>query len=200
MTRKVSCLVAALAFAAAMLVAAVPAAADTRTAAASGTAAFRETGTGSDEIAFPEIRRRVGAQGTPVGLLPLAGKRGQFPPKPLANPVVASQGLAASNPELGASFDGLTSRDQRLANGGNQFSVEPPDQALCVADGFVLESVNTVIRVKDKAGANLTGVVDLNSFYGYPAQFTRTAGPSGRSSRIRCACSSRRSIGGCSSC
>jgi len=179
MTRKVSCLVAALAFAATMLVAAVPAAADTRTAAASGTAAFRETGTGSDEIAFPEIRRRVGARGTPVGQLPIAGKRGQFPPMPLANPVVASQGLAESNPELEASFDGLTSRDQRLANGGNQFSVEPPDQALCVADGFVLESVNTVIRVKDTAGANLTGVVDLNSFYGYPAQFNRTTGAFG---------------------
>jgi hypothetical protein len=92
-----------------------------------------------------------------VGLLPIAGKRGQFPPKPLAHPVVASQGLAGSNPELEASFDGLTSRDQRLANGGNQFSVEPPDQALCVANGSVLESVNTVIRVRDTAGANLTG-------------------------------------------
>jgi hypothetical protein len=176
MTRKVSCLVAALAFAATMLVASVPAAAETRTAAASGTAAFRETGTGSDEIAFPEIRRRVGARGTPVGLLPIPSPRGQFPPKPLPHPVVASQGLAGSNPELEASFDGLTSRDQRLANGGNQFSVEPPDQALCVANGSVLESVNTVIRVKDTAGANLTGVVDLNSFYGYPAQFNRTTG------------------------
>jgi hypothetical protein len=100
MTRRVSCLVATLAFAATMLVAAVPAAADTRTAAASGTAAFRETGTGSDELAFPEIRRRVGARGTPVGQLPIAGKQGQFPPKPLANPVVESQGLAESNPEL----------------------------------------------------------------------------------------------------
>lgn len=200
MTRKVSRLVAALAFAAAMLVAAVPAAADTRTAAASGTAAFRETAPGSDELAFPEIRRRVGARGTPVGLLPLAGTRGQFPPKPLANPVVASQGLAGTNPELELSVNGLTSRDQRLANGGNQFSVEPPDQALCVGNGFALESVNTVIRVKDTAGANLTGVVDLNSFYGYPAQFNRGPDPSGRSSPIRCASTCRRSIGGCISC
>src|SRR4029453_19643055 len=98
MTRKVSCLVAALASAAPLFVAAVPAAADTRTAAASGTAAFRETGTGSDEIAFPEIRRRVGARGAPLGLLPIAGLRGQFPPKPLPHPVVASQGLGETNP------------------------------------------------------------------------------------------------------
>jgi hypothetical protein len=179
MTRKVSCLVAALALASTIIVAGVPAGAGTRTIEASGTAAFRDAGPGVDEIAFPEIRRRVGAQGTPVGLLPIATPRGQFPPKPLPHPVVASQGLAETNPELGASFNGLTSRDQRLANGGNQFSVEPPDQALCVAKGFALESVNTVIRVKDTAGANLTGVVDLNTFYGYPAQFNRTTGAFG---------------------
>ena len=98
MTRKVSCLVAALAFAATMLVAAVPAAADTRTAAASGTAAFRETGTGSDELAFTEIRRRVGARGTPVGQLPIAGKRGQFPPMPLANPSSPRRGSPSRTP------------------------------------------------------------------------------------------------------
>jgi hypothetical protein len=39
--------------------------------------------------------------------------------------------------------------------------------------------VNTVIRVKDTAGVNLTGVVDLNSFYGYPAQLNRTTGAFG---------------------
>jgi len=177
MTRKVSCLVAALALASTIIVAAVPAAAGTRTIEASGTAAFRDAGPGTDELAFPEIRRRVGAQGTPVGLLPIATPRGQFPPKPLPHPVVASQGLAETNPELGASFNGLTSRDQRLANGGNQFSVEPPDQALCVGNGFVLESVNTVLRVKSTTGTNLTGVQDLNTFYGYPAQILRTQPP-----------------------
>jgi hypothetical protein len=158
------------------LLVAAPALGDTRTVAASGTAAFRGAGPGVDELAFPEIRRRVGAQGTPLGQLPRDGKPGKFPPKSLPNPTVASLGLAASNPELGASFNGLTSRDQRLANGGNQFSVEPPDQALCVANGFVLESVNTVLRVNSTSGANLTGVQDLNTFYGYPAQINRTTG------------------------
>jgi hypothetical protein len=74
------------------------------------------------------------------------------------------------------SFDGLTMRDQRLANGGNQFSVEPPDQGLCVGNGFVVESVNDVIRVFDRNGHALTGVVDLNTFYGYPAAINRTTG------------------------
>jgi hypothetical protein len=174
--RKRSWLAATLAAAVAASVAAAPAAAQTRTVAASGTAAFRAAGPGGDELAFPEIRRRVGAQGTPLDQLPIDRKRGKFPPKPLANPTVASQGLAGANPELGASFDGLTSRDQRLANGGNQFSVEPPDEAVCVANGLVLESVNTVLRVKNTAGVNVTGVQDLNTFYGYPAQINRTTG------------------------
>src|SRR5262249_17092890 len=40
--------------------------------------------------------------------------------------VVDSGKQAKSNPELNLSFNGLNFRQQRLANGGNQFSVEPP--------------------------------------------------------------------------
>jgi hypothetical protein len=88
-------------------------------------------------------------------------------------------GAAAPEASLLKSFNGLTPRDQRLANGGNQFTVEPPDQALCVGNGYVLESVNTVLRVFDTSGNPRTGVIDLNSFYGYPAQFNRTTGEQG---------------------
>ena len=49
--------------------------------------------------------------------------------------------------ESSLSFHGLNHRDQRLANGGNQFSLEPPDQALCVGNGYTVESVNSVLRV-----------------------------------------------------
>jgi hypothetical protein len=180
MSRRFACVATALVTAAAaVVVVAVPPAFASRTASSSGTASFRGAGPGVDELQFPEIRRRVGAHGTPLELLPRGRKQGKFPKHPLAHPIVASAGLASSNPELGGSFNGLTSRDQRLANGGNQFSVEPPDQALCAANGFVLESVNTVIRVKSSTGADLTGVQDLNTFYGYPAQFNRTTGEFG---------------------
>lgn len=77
------------------------------------------------------------------------------------------------------SFDGLNERSQRLANGGNQFSIEPPDQGLCVGGTYVVEAVNDVLRVFDKSGNPLSGVVDLNSFYGYSAQFDRTTGLQG---------------------
>lgn len=88
---------------------------------------------------------------------------------------------AKSNPELRGGFDGLNFHDQRYANGGKQFSVEPPDQGLCVGNGFVLESVNDVLAVYDKSGNELVGPVDLNTFYGYPAAInrsTRAFGPS----------------------
>ncbi len=78
-------------------------------------------------------------------------------------------------------WDGLRFFDQRFANGGNQFSVEPPDQALCVSDQYVLESVNDVIRVYSKDGTPEIPVVDLNSFYGYPAAIDRTTGKFGPS-------------------
>jgi hypothetical protein len=92
-------------------------------------------------------------------------------------------GLASSNPELAASFDGLNHRQQRLANGGNQFSVEPPDQGLCANSQFEFESLNDVLQVYDQAGTpklNSGHAVDLNSFYGYPAAFHRPSGPFGQ--------------------
>lgn len=80
------------------------------------------------------------------------------------------------NPRLVTSFDGITHRQQRLANGGNQFSSEPPDQGLCVGNGYILESVNTALRVYSANGTPLIGTVDLNTFYGYPAAINRSTG------------------------
>jgi hypothetical protein len=94
------------------------------------------------------------------------------------------QKRAKSNPQLVTHFQGLNFHDQRFANGGNQFSVEPPDQALCAGNGFVVESVNDVIQVYDSVGnALLNGgqAVDLNTFYGYPAAINRTTGARGPS-------------------
>jgi hypothetical protein len=77
------------------------------------------------------------------------------------------------------SFGGLNSYDQRYANMGNQFSVEPPDQGLCAGNGFVVETLNDVFRAWDTSGNPKTGVIDLNTFYGYPAQYNRTTGDVG---------------------
>lgn len=84
---------------------------------------------------------------------------------------------AKSNPQLTFSIDGLSFHDQRFANSGNQFSVEPPDQGLCAGNGFLLETVNDVLRIYDSAGNALTGPIDLNSFYGYAPAINRQVPP-----------------------
>src|SRR5689334_8837688 len=84
---------------------------------------------------------------------------------------------AAANPQLVRSFDGVNFFDQRFSNNGNQFSVEPPDQALCVGNGFIVESANDVMRIFDTRGGLAVGPVDLNTFYGYPAAINRGVTP-----------------------
>src|SRR6266567_3255076 len=86
-----------------------------------------------------------------------------------------------SNPEIVQTMQGLNFFDQRFANGGNQFSVEPPDQALCVGNGYVVEATNDVFKVLTTAGVTLIHNLDLNTFYGYPAAINRTTGIRGQS-------------------
>jgi hypothetical protein len=101
---------------------------------------------------------------------------------------------AKSNPQFDLGFEGLNFFQQRYARGGNQFSVEPPDQGLCVGNGYVLETVNDVLNIYNTAGqsvlpdtnvvggvpTSVNGAVDLNSFYGYPPAINRTTGARGQ--------------------
>jgi hypothetical protein len=84
---------------------------------------------------------------------------------------------AKSNPEVLLTLAGLNFHDQRFANNGNQFSVEPPDQGLCAGNGYVLESANDVLRIYGANGTTLTNVIDLNTFYHYAPAIDRTKSP-----------------------
>ena len=103
---------------------------------------------------------------------------------------------AKSNPQFQTGFEGLNHYQQRYSRGGNQFSVEPPDQGLCVGNGYVFEAVNDVVNVYNEAGQsvlpdntstnivsgfprNVNHAVDLNSFYGYAPAINRTTGVRG---------------------
>lgn len=101
------------------------------------------------------------------------------PSVPMA-PVAPGVGVSSSGLPVLSSFDGLNHFQQRHANGGNQFSVEPPDQGLCAGNGFVVEAVNDVIRVYAPSGAPMNGVEDLNTFFGYPAAINRHTGARGQ--------------------
>ncbi len=116
----------------------------------------------------------------------------------VGNGVSANSGKKAkSNPTFNLGFEGLNHYQQRYARGGNQFSLEPPDQGLCAGNGYVLETTNDVLNVfntsgqsvlPDNTATNIVGgfprnvnhAVDLNSFYGYPPAINRSTGVRGQ--------------------
>lgn len=110
---------------------------------------------------------------------------------------VGSTRKAKSDPTFQNGFEGLNLYQQRYARKGNQFTVEPPDQGLCVGGGYVVEAINDVMNVYDTGGnsllpdntaanivagfpRNVGHAVDLNSFYGYPPAVNRSTGALGQ--------------------
>ena len=119
---------------------------------------------GVDGLGNPEIHAAEGDEGA------------RDEPTPGPAPRVNGARVGSAGAEVGTTFAGLNHRDNRLANGGNQFSNEPPDQAICVGPNSVLEGVNTVLRVYDKGGAPLTPVISYNEFFNYPPAINRATG------------------------
>lgn len=152
----------------------------TREISSAGTSSFAAAAYGTDAIQEPEISGVETDQGAaPYGGTIIDRSHSEGVGHGSSD---NGHGKASSNPQLTLSFDGLNHRQQRLANGGNQFSVEPPDQGLCVGNGFVMESLNDVIQVYNTAGTPLLNggtAVDLNTFYGYIPAINRTTGVHG---------------------
>jgi hypothetical protein len=81
--------------------------------------------------------------------------------------------------DASAGFAGLNHYENRTAGTGayanTQFSLEPPDQGMCVSDsGTIVETVNTVVRVRNTSGTALTAPVALNQFFGLAPEIDRS--------------------------
>lgn len=113
------------------------------------------------------------------------GRGGQ----PAQGPAAESGRRAKSNPELNAGWEGVNLFQHRYADNQNQLTIEPPDQGLCVGNGFVFEAVNDAINVYNESGQSVlppdtnvapvphvNGTVTLNKFFGYPPAVNRAAG------------------------
>jgi len=97
---------------------------------------------------------------------------------PLA--AVAMQFLSTALESANTQFNGLTHLDQRNANNGNQFSVEPPSPNIAVANGFVLEGVNNAIQIYDTSGNPLLPqAISTNQLFGLPPAIDRNTGANG---------------------
>jgi hypothetical protein len=154
------------------------------------TGAFTPSGAGVTQNEFPSGDNEAGPDPYNGSISFSTGAGG--------GPSVSSGPKAKSNPVFDFGFQGLNHYQQRYSRGGNQFSVEPPDQGLCVGNGDVVEVVNDVFNVYSAAtGAsllpnntatnivggfprNVNNAVDLNSFYGYPPAINRSTGIRGQ--------------------
>jgi hypothetical protein len=90
-------------------------------------------------------------------------------PAPAASPIVLGAGFSG--------FNGLSHLDQRFADEGNQFSTEPPDQALAVGNSYVLESVNLALAVYKTGGTTPLAIDSLNHFFNLHSAIQRTKTP-----------------------
>ena len=108
------------------------------------------TATSATSASNPEIRPyEPGPSDVPADVsAPKSNKPSHVPAKDVPSvaglPVTGATGVSTR-------IDGLTLRDQRTANNGNSFSLEPPDQGLCVGNGRLIEAVNNVFSVYDAA-------------------------------------------------
>ena len=94
-------------------------------------------------------------------------------------PTVRGRRVVAPDPGF-SGFAGLTHLDQRNAGtgvyAGTQFSLEPPDQALCVGNGFVMEAVNNALSVYTTFGGIASGPTALSQFFGLAPEIVRSLG------------------------
>ena len=131
-------------------------------------AAFASTALAEDRLVIISAGAKgaLAGKGGPVGADPQTARRELRARRTGSNPLRTEPGAAGpdvrpgssgaataegkkakSQPELLLDWEGLNHRDSRLADGGNQFSGEPADQGVCAGNGFVLETVNSALRV-----------------------------------------------------
>ena len=93
-------------------------------------------------------------------------------------PTVGVTGIASGQVAGFSGFAGLTHKDQRNAGTGSyantQFTLEPPDQGLCVGNGQVLEGVNNAFQVFNTSGTPLTAPTAYSEFFGFAPEIIRT--------------------------
>jgi hypothetical protein len=88
--------------------------------------------------------------------------------------------LSVVPPVIIAGFNALSHLDQRNANNGNQFSIEPPNPSIAAANGYVLEGVNDAIQIYNYSGSPARPtVLSANQLFGLAPALNRATGVNG---------------------
>jgi hypothetical protein len=113
------------------------------------------------------------------GIQPKKGYYGPNKSASLAIPTAPSLPVVTPSVVTGRSGavgrDGISGTEMRYASPDGyrwNYSLEPPDMALCVGGGYVVQGVNGAVQVFSTSGAALTGVTPMNYFIGYPAEYS----------------------------
>jgi len=125
------------------------------------------------KIGSPEILRRIPSSRLhpPIAESALA---------PLALAAAPTHALTVSTSTTSSGFNALSHLDQRDADGGDQFSIEPPNGSIAVANGYALEGVNDAIQVYSVSGSpSLPIVLSSNQVFGLAPAIDRTTGVNG---------------------
>ena len=148
------------------------------------TAAPRAAGTApTDSVQWPELSASVGDGAESAGTTKSKGNgpdRSQSAhfAQPTPTPTTpAATFTAPAGSDSG--FEGVNLYQQRrVADNGNQFTVDPPDQGLCVGNGKVLEIVNDSYNIFDATTHQsvLPRVRSANEFFGRAPEIVRGSG------------------------
>ena len=147
---------------------------DISSAVTAGPVINAKTITSSPPKPAGNLKTEAGARQFPVLLPPMKHTGAALEQTHTTTPLAAVP--EAAQPSF-RGFTGLTHLDQRFANGGNQFSHEPPDQGLAVGNDFVMEAVNCAINIYDVNGiVQLPRPLALTEIFGLPEELNRTTG------------------------
>lgn len=136
-------------------------------------------------VSADAARIAAAASKTEMRTIPIRLPSGVHAPHPLfavATARASDAVIAAATPKSNlVEFDGLSHADQRLADNGNQFSLEPPDEALATDGKYVVEAINNALAVYDAKGKRLIAPVSTNRFFNLSSEYNRANGQYGPS-------------------
>jgi hypothetical protein len=88
-----------------------------------------------------------------------------------ARQLASAPDLSQQAGRLLGNFNGVSSLDSEVTNFNAEF--EPPDQGLCVGNGFVVEPVNSALTIYRTTGSVVLGPLNVNDLFNEgPTEFT----------------------------
>src|SRR6267143_6351463 len=103
------------------------------------------------------------AQSRPKGARPIHPAHSTFAALSQVPEAVATPFGANTSGELVRNFNGVSSLDSAVTNFGGEF--KPPDQGLCVGNGFVVEPVNSAYTIYKRDGSVVAGPFNVNVMF-----------------------------------